>query len=135
MLFMVPAAVKAKRLNTCPGETNCSSAWHNELGTTFRDIFLSAQMLHVEPRSRTHCAQSNRQWTPKTFGIFCDSMLSSVVWGLLAKAATCLLFSFIHRPESFLSAFLLSTTFSARFIPRFIHRTFLPSVSAFWLHR
>lgn len=61
MLFMAPAAAKAKRLNSCPGETNCSSAWHNELRTTFRDIFLSAQMSHAEPRSRTNCAQSPSQ--------------------------------------------------------------------------
>lgn len=43
MLFMAPAAVKAERLNACPVETNCGSAWHNVLGTTLRDVFLSAQ--------------------------------------------------------------------------------------------
>lgn len=61
MLFMVPAAVKAKRLNSCPDGANCNSAWHNELRTTFRGIFLSAQMSHAGPHSRTNCAQSNSQ--------------------------------------------------------------------------
>lgn len=53
----------------------------------------------------------------KTSGIFSGSALSPVVRGLRAKAATCLMFSFILRlkgPEYFLSAFLLSTTFSAQ---------------------
>lgn len=61
MLFMAPAAVKAVGLNGCPVETNCSSAWHNVLGTASRDIFLSAQTSHAEQRSRTNYAQSNSQ--------------------------------------------------------------------------
>lgn len=45
MPFMVHAALKAKSLNSCPGETDCRNAWHSKL----RDIFQSFQNMQSFP--------------------------------------------------------------------------------------
>lgn len=88
--------MKAERLNGRPVELSCGGAWPEELAATFRDAFLPAQASHAEQEQPLAATQS---MNGKTFALSSDSVLSPVVWGLRAKAVTCLMSSSILRLE------------------------------------
>lgn len=120
MPFMVHAALKAKSLNSCPGETNCRNAWHDELRDVFQRKFSFSRDLTCRASQQNQpyslmCTGKQSMYS-KTFGIFSGSVLCSAVYGPKEKAAACFMFppfSHLEDPGHSLLGFLLSTIFSA----------------------
>lgn len=117
MPFMVHAALKAKSLNSCPGEANCRNAWHNGLWDVFQRNFSFSRDLTCRAFN-VHREVVNAQKGIWHFQWFCVMFcrLRTERKGSCWLTVCYLFFPHLEDPGHSLSDFLLSALSWVRFL-------------------